>query len=147
MSSYLTSDFRAELTGALGNLFDSFSKSIVVHKEPKIVLNNQSSPSLMGYSQNSFGENIEGYVAENSGFYCNVWFSTSSPQFYVEDLNIKLDKDQILIKVDSVASDYIKTGKTEYIVFEDKKYNLESGPIPKNWFNLVYYFYVLRNTQ
>ena len=58
MPSLLTDIEIANATGVLGDLFDTFSRPIVVFKEPKKVINQVATNSLPGYGEAAIKQNI-----------------------------------------------------------------------------------------
>ena len=65
MASLLNETEKNNLTPLIEDLFDTFSRDIVIHKEPKKIIKNINTNSLAGYDENS---NIENY--ESLGYFC-----------------------------------------------------------------------------
>ena len=81
MASLISDTEKNNLTGIFGDIFDTFKRTIVIHKEPKRVVGTINTASLFGY----------GDPAESVNY-------TYVPQSGVYSATIRYNLDQIILK-------------------------------------------------
>jgi len=149
MSSLLTEIEKNNLTPLLEDLFDTFARDIIVHKEPKKIINNQSKNSLVGYEDESNQENFT-YVPEYQTFKAKVKYENAQDLEAIKTLegfpNL-LTQGLVKIKVRKDAKDYISDGKVERIEIDGKSFNLITSAAVKKFFNVTFYVYFLKETK
>jgi hypothetical protein len=131
MASLITSGEAVALTDIFGDIFDTFSRNIVVHKEPlrTIAVSNQT--YSYGYSETSNEANY-----------------TYSPVTGVFPATIKYGSeaalgDKVRIKVKEDAKLFIREGRTEKITVDDKDYNVISYEQPKRFLTSEFFVFYL----
>lgn len=132
---------------AINDHFDTFKRSIVVHKEPikNIVQNTQS--QLLGYEENSNLVDYS-YTPRNQSFEAIINYNVSKENLPIdEEIKLKFPDQIVEIKVKEPARNYINTDITEKITFDNKNFNVISTDIVKNYQGLIYYVFYLRETR
>lgn len=134
---------------AIDNHFDTFKRSITIHKEPikRIVSSQTSSGPIIGYEDHAITQKIE-YIPRNQSFDAIINYSIGKADLTnIIDLKVVMGSNTVLIKVKKDARDYIMNDKTEKITFDDKSFNLLSQDLVKNYLGLNYYFFYLEETK
>ena len=141
MANLLSDTDKAYFTGVLGDLFDTFQRSITVHKEPvKTVTNINTSNTYAGYGDTPNLENIE-FVTKSESFEAMISYMDKNQSGLDTELNIQIPQNAaVRIKVKQDCRDYIKLGKTERIEIDGKSFNVLGDESVK--YNFGYYLYV-----
>ena len=142
MANLLSDTDKANFTGVLDELFDTFQRELTVHKEPvKKILNVNSSNGYAGYGDTPNLENIE-YVTKSQTFQAMISYMDRTQSDLDTELNIQVPRNAaVRIKVKKEARDYIKLGKTERIEIDGKSFNVVGDESVK--YNFGYYLYVI----
>ena len=145
MASLVSASERAELQTIFEDIFDTFKREIVIHKEPKKVLASIDVNHIFGYGEPSQEQNIT-YIPRSATFDATISYKMSpSDTAYVQDINSFIPGDLVKIKVEAATKDYIMTGgNTEYIEFDNKKFNLASEDIESNFLGVCFHMFFLR---
>jgi hypothetical protein len=147
MASLILSSELAAYKQAINDHFDTFKRSITVHKEPiKNILQNTTN-QLLGYQEDS---NIVDYTytPRNQTFDAIINYNLSKENLQIDDeIKLKFPNQIVEIKVKENAKNYINQDITEKITFDDKTFNLISTDIIKNYQGLIYYVYYLNETK
>lgn len=151
MSSFLDSSQLNLLTGTFSRLYETMSTGIGnyvdVYREPLKIINNQSSLNLYGYPEDSINYSDITYSVQSGRFPCVPLYTTANSKQFTE-LKFSLDQNQIAVKVEDSARQYIQQEKVEYLVVNNVKYNLVSStPYIQNYFGRLYYYFKLESTQ
>ena len=146
MADLLSSTDKASFQNSVLDLFDTFSRDIIIHKEPlkKVTQSAPSTPVLPGYKNTSSPTNIE-YVPQNATHKAMISYSNSKTENEPQ-AGITIPRGKIAIKVKSTTKDYINNGKTEKIVVDDKSFKLASTDLVKDHFGLKLYVYILEES-
>lgn len=141
MANLLSDTDKAYFTGVLGDLFDTFQRSIKVHKEPvKTVSNINTSNTYAGYGDTPNLDNIE-FVTKAESFQAMISYMDKTQSGLDTELNIQIPQNAaVRIKVKQDCRDYIKLGKTERIEIDGKSFNVLGDESVK--YNFGYYLYV-----
>jgi|TARA_Y100000356_G_C11219990_1_gene268541 hypothetical protein len=141
MANLLSDTDKAYFTGVLGDLFDTFQRSITVHKEPvKTVTNINTSNTYAGYGDTPNLQNIE-FVTKSQSFEAMISYVDRTQSSLDTELNIQIPQNAaVRIKVKQDCRDYIKLGKTERIEIDGKSFNVLGDESVK--YNFGYYLYV-----
>lgn len=152
MAGYLTANNVTNLTGAFFKLWQTTSANtnITIYKEPTrtLVASSYSGVTWAGFPGDSISENDYTYTTV-TGIFPTIIKDGNKPgnPEKLEDIPIKLGRDQVIIKVERNAKDYIDSGKTEKIELNDGRvYNNFSLYSTQNYFGLIYYYYLLDRT-
>ena len=149
MASLLNETEKNNLTPLIEDLFDTFARDIVVHKEPKKIIKNINTNSLAGYDESSNIENYE-YIPECQTFKAKIKYENEQDLEAARFISLRnlLSQGVVKIKVRKDARDYILDGrKTEKIEFDNKSFNIISDDSVKKFFNTVYYVFYLQTTK
>lgn len=148
MASLLTSAQIASATGALGDHFDTFSRTITVFKEPIQVLSSNSSTPYPGYGNISDNANIQSYSAVYRQFQAIVRFVGEQNADIIPELKTTSPGTALArIKVKDDCRTYIENGKTEYILIDDVKFNIYSEVAIRNFLGSRYYEYWIQQSS
>jgi hypothetical protein len=147
MASLILNAELAAYKQAINDHFDTFKRSITVHKEPiKNILQNTTN-QLLGYQEDS---NIVDYTytPRNQTFDAIINYNLSKENLQIDDeIKLKFPNQIVEIKVKENAKNYINQDITEKITFDDKTFDLISTDIIKNYQGLIYYVYYLKETR
>lgn len=148
MADLLTSTDKQFFQNVLGDIFDTFKRDILVHKEPKKKIINPAVELYAGYAESSRPDNIE-YVLESKSFSALVSYADNLGQTKsksVDEINAKVQTGTLRIKVQQEARDYIRSGRTENIEIDGKKFNVITKDSVKYFFGLRWYVFYLEET-
>ncbi len=131
MPSLITPTEASTLTGIFGDIFDTFSRNIVVHKEPTktVVSNNQ--PYSYGYSESSNEVNYQ-YTPVSGVFPATIKYGGDATL-----------GDKVRVKVKKDAMEFITEGRTEKITVDNKDYNVISFERPKKFLTSEFFMFYL----
>lgn len=135
-------------TGDFRNLFDTFKRTIRIHKEPKKILGNiNSNNTLHGYGTQSNETNIQ-YVAVYQDFQTMVSYKDMQESNELGQIKeIRYFAGDVRIKVDEDAKNYIENGKTEKVEIDGKSFQVMTERSIKYFFGLKLYVYHLQFTK
>jgi len=149
MANLITTGDKHQLTGMMGDHFDTFKTEIVVYKEPqKVISNVTSNNSYAGYGASS--NPVEFTYVPVSGIYSGIVnYSNNQESELGEDLgNIMIGKGVVRIKVQQDARDFILNGaKTEAIKIDGSTFNTITDDKVQNYLGLKYYIFYLEKTD
>lgn len=144
----ITGSVLSSFSGAFGDLFDTFSRNIIIFKEPKKTIVQQNVDNYIGYS--SIDSPIEYTYTPVSGIYpAQIIYSVSAKNQDIlnKEANINLPQVPVKIKVKEDARDFIQVGKTENILIDGQVFNLNSQYEVQNYLGLQYYYFELLQTS
>jgi hypothetical protein len=144
MASLLTSTEIASVTGAIGDNFDTFKREIVVYKEPIRTISDLNVSFLYGYDT-EYKESNYTYTAV-SGVYSGLVISNSAvaTNDMIDGAKIEIPDNEIKIKVEKEARDFIRNGmKTERVVIDDKDYYVNGSDKKVSLLTKDYYVFKL----
>ncbi len=145
MANLLSSENVAAFTGVLGDHFDTFSRSITIHKEPKKILSSiNSNNSYAGYGETS-NQAVFTYVPQSQSFQAIISYKNEQASEVTQIGSFPLG--MIKIKVQEAAADYIKNGKTEKIEVDGKSFNAVTEDKVQHYLGLQYYMFFLQQTS
>lgn len=144
MGSLLTSTEIASLTGAIGDSFDTFKKEIVVFKQPIRTIADLNVSFLYGYDTEYKKSNYT--YTPVSGVYNALVISNASPatDAFIDEAKIEVPDNEIKIKVEKEARDFIKNGmKNERVVIDDRDYYINGSDKKVSMLTKDYYVFKL----
>ena len=144
MPSLVPTSVIEEFTTALGDHFDTFKETITVFKEPKKVISNESQSIYAGYGAQ---KEIITYKTVSQAFEALVNFRDRQSQDYLDEIKIQDIRGDVRIKVEAAAKDYIKSGKTQSIVVQEKNYNVITDDGTREFLGKKYYVFHLEATS
>lgn len=143
MASLLNETEKNNLTPLIEDLFDTFARDIVIHKQPQKKIIQSNVNSLAGYEEESIQENIE-YIPESRVFKAKVKYDNAQDLKTFPQLSNLISKGLVKIKVRQDARDYILNGtKTEKIEIDGKYFNIVTDEAVKKFFNTTYYIFYI----
>ena len=146
MASLLSSLEISGITGIFEDIFDTFKRTIVIHKEPVKTISQINTENLFGYGDSSNTVNYT-YAPQSGSYFAKIsYVEKSSEDPYVRDLGTRIDSNIVRIKVKDDVRSYIQKGKTEKITFDDKTFQIAGNEIVKNFLGSEFYIYHLKET-
>jgi len=132
-------------TGAYGDFFNFFKKPVVVWKEPEKTVGDINTSFLFGYGTPS---NVANYTyTPRSGVFSGIVVYGARPNQIIGEMHIEMPDNQIRLKVELDARDYIRNGKTEKIEVNSQSFFIKSDDILERYLTKNYYVYTLEETQ
>ena len=137
MASLLTSTEIASVTGSIGDSFDTFKREIRTVSDLSVSF-------LYGYETEYKASNYT-YTAV-SGTYSGLVISNSNvaTDDYIDAAKIEIPDNEIKIKVEKNARDFIKNGmKTERVAIDNKDYYINGSDKKVSVLTKDYYIFKL----
>jgi hypothetical protein len=142
MGELLSTTDKANFQTSYLDIFDTFKKAIVIHKEPiKKVDKANSESTLPGYNESSNPTNYT-FIPVSKTFHALIRYSANQ-EVGVADIGIQIPEGQVRIKVRQDARDYLMSGKNEKLTFDGKSFNLISRDTIRDYFGLKIYAFLL----
>ena len=143
MASLLSDIEILNATGIMGDLFDTFSRPILVYKEPKKIINQVSTNSLPGYGEAAIKTNVT-YIPVSGVFEAKVKYNPKQDLELLPELKSRVSKGVVKIRVERPARDFIvNNGKTEKIMIDNKPYNVITDDTMKRFLTSEYFIFFL----
>ena len=148
MASLLTDSDKLSFKNSIIDLFDTFARDIVIHKEPKkkITSVNPTTPQLPGYGSDSSPTNVE-YIAESKTFKAMIRYSDKQNMETDNFAGTKIPTGMVAIKVQEDAREYINKGSTEKIELDGKSFKLGTSDSVKDHFGYKLYVYFIEEIK
>jgi len=108
MASLVSAGEVTVFTGDFKNLFDTFQRGIVVHKEPKKVITSLSTTLYAGYRPQN--QTQTEYIPQTGTFPAMITYADQGKNEFLEDLNVNLLGGDCRIKVEKNCHDFIEGG-------------------------------------
>jgi hypothetical protein len=143
MPSLISDVEKAELALVFKDIFDTFKRTIVIHKEPMKVVSQVSNQPMAGYGEDSEERNVS-YVPESKEFYATISYAQQQTEIATQVGTYEVGT--VRIKVEEEASNYIKTGKTERIVVDGKSFNKITDDKVQDFLGTRYYVFYIQAT-
>ena len=145
MASLISDSEKADLVKIFTDVFDTFKREIVVHKDPIKVINQINLSAIFGYDEYSNEDNYS-YESNNKTIFAVVRYSTNHGFTEVDKNTLNVIKGDASIKVDKTGRDYINNGKTEKIVIDGKTFNIDGQEIIQRFLDSEFYIFNLKLT-
>ena len=144
MADLLSNTDKSSFQDSVLDLFDTFGRTIPVHKEPqkKVTSSNPSGSILPGYKNTSNVENVE-YVPASASFVAMIRYADKQGVEVEAQAGIEIPTGKVSIKVQEDAKKYINNGKTEKVEIDGKSFKIASKESVKDHFGLKLYVYYL----
>ena len=146
MPSLITEAEKNNLTGVFNDIFDTFKRSIVVHKEPKRVVSSINTAAMFGYGDPSSSVNYT-YVPQSGTYDATIRYNMDQDTERLGDIPQNVSVGGVFIKVKEEARDYINKGKTEKITFDNKSFKVVSKDANRSFLNSKFFVYKLESTN
>ena len=148
MASLLSDTEKASITGAFGDVFDTFSQSIVIWKDPIKIVSDLNLNFLYGYEDDVSSSATVTYQAV-SGIYSGVISRRGKRGDEDEhyEAGFFLPDNQIRIKVEEDARNFINSGINERLVVDNKNYNIVGKEQQADFLTKKYFVYLLEDAS
>ena len=145
MSSLIPTAERGFFTTGILDHFDTFSRNIVIFKEPKKTFSSLTTAVYPGYGAESQETNVSHTIV--SGVYpAIINYNIDQKQNAMQEIKVAESKGKVKIKVKQDARSYINVGKTEYIQVDGIPYNQISDEAAQSFVDALFYIYFLERT-
>ena len=146
MPTLISETKKNSLTGIFNDIFDTFKRQIVVHKEPKKVVSQVNTASLFGYGDPASSINYT-YVPVSGVFDATIRYNIDQNEERLGDIPDDIAVGGVFIKVKETARDYINKGKTEKITFDNKSFKVTSLDANRSFLNSKFFVFKLESTK
>jgi len=146
MPSLISETEKNNLTGIFNDIFDTFKRDIVVHKEPKKVISQINTSSLFGYGDPASSVNYT-YQPVSGVFQATIRYNLDQETERLGDIPSQVSVGGVFIKVQETARDFINKGKTEKVTFDNKSFKVISEDANKSFLNSKFFVYKLEATK
>jgi hypothetical protein len=146
MASLISDTEKKNLTGIFTDIFDTFKREIVVHKEPKKVISQVNTSSLFGYGDPASSVNYS-YQPVSGVFDATIRYDLNQQTERLGDIPQNVSVGHVYIKVQEETKVYINKGKTEKITFDNKSFKIVSEDANKSFLDSKFYIYRLEATK
>ncbi len=146
MPSLISASEKANLVKIFTDIFDTFKREIVIHKEPIKVVNQINLTQIFGYDEFSNETNYS-YETNNKTIHAVVRYSNNHGFSDLDKNTINLIAGDVSIKVDQAGRDYINAGKNEKIVIDGKTFNVDGQEIIQRFLDSEFYIFNLKLTS
>jgi hypothetical protein len=148
MSSLISSEEKANLENVFEDIFDTFKRSITVHKHPQKVVSDVNVSYIFGYGSESQKSNVS-YISESKTFFATIAYNITPTEAgdYINNIESYVHGNIVRIKVEESTRDYIMSGKTEKIEFDNRYFNVISRDIVSSFLDVKYYIFYLKVTS
>ena len=143
MPSLISDLEKAELALVFKDIFDTFKRTITVHKEPIRVIGQVANKPMAGYGQDSEEDNVS-FVPQSKDFQATVAYSQQQTEVSTQVGTYEIGT--VRIKVEEEAASYIKNGKTERIVVDGKSFNTITDDKVQDFLGTKYYVFYIQAT-
>jgi hypothetical protein len=143
MASLIPDSTKTEFATVLSDHFDTFKRTITVHREPIKSVTDIQNNALHGYGDAAENGNIS-YITQKKEFNAIVSYNNNQAESSTEVGT--LEAGTVKIKVQQDAADYIKGGKVEKIEVDGQTFNKVSDDKVQNYLGAVFYIFYLRAT-
>ena len=146
MPSLISDTEKQKLTGIFNEIFDTFKREIVIHKEPRKVISQVNTASLFGYGDPASSVNYS-YEPVSGIFSATIRYDMNQETERLADIPQNISLGNVYIKVQEGAKNYINKGKTEKITFDNKSFKIISEDANKSFLDSKFYVYRLEATK
>jgi len=128
--------------------FDSFSRDIIVHKEPKKILSNsiQNVNPIYGYDSQG-GQPQYAFIPESKVFKARISYNRKQTVENISEIQFSVPQGTVTIIVKEDAKNYIENNKTLKIEFDNKAFKIVTTPAIRKFLTKTYYQYFLEETK
>ena len=146
MPSLISTTEKNNLTGIFNDIFDTFKREIVIHKEPKRVVSSINTAAIFGYGDPSSSVNYT-YVPQSGVYEATIRYNLDQTVDRLGEIPQYISEGGVFIKVQEPARNYINKGKTEKVTFDNKSFKVVSEDANKSFLNSKFYVYKLEATK
>ncbi len=147
MSILISSTERVSFVSGIRDHFETFASThtLTVVKEPQqtVVDINTNEYNAYGYQNSPSNYN---FVQESGVWNCMTYSPESWDDNDFDPIPNTLTKGDLIIKVETPASNYIDNGKNNRVIVDSQTYNIVGGPLMKSYITQAYFYYSLERT-
>lgn len=148
MGSLVSATEKSILTGIFDQSFQTFQRDIVVFKEPikQALVSSNSNPSLFGFGDPQV-ENEYIYTPVSGIFPAVVRYNNPNKvgaTHLLQNTNVFVPVGEVKIKVQKDCYDFIESGKTDKIVFDNRDFYFAGKGQAYPFLGSLYYMYQLK---
>lgn len=146
MSSLVSASEKQVLTGLYHDTFDTFSRDIVIYKEPikQALITGPTSPGLIGFGDSQV-ETQYTYTAVSGVYPAIVRYANTRKNIEIfEATNTMFPIGEVIIKVRPDCYAFIENGQTDKFVFDDREFYLDSKAKAMPFLGSLFYIYQLK---
>jgi hypothetical protein len=145
-TSFLSSSDQSWFEDAIDTWFETFKKTITVHKEPIKNIVQNTTNQMLGYQEDSNLVDYT-YTPRSQTFDAVIKYNPTDNLEENSEIKLKFTDQPVMLYVKSDAKNYIDTDATMKITFDGKDFNLYSTSIVKHYQNRTYYVYYVKETR
>ena len=143
MPSLVSDSEKAILVSVFRDMFDTFKRTITVHKEPVKVFNQVTNQPMAGYGEDSDESNVT-FVPQKQDFFAVISYANQQNEVATQVGSYEVGT--VRVKVEADAAEYIKTGKVERIEIDGKSFNKITEDKVSDFLTVRYHVFYLRAT-
>ena len=147
MASLISNTEKADVAQIFDDIFDTWSRPIVIYKEPiKQQIAPQDPGAIFGFAAPQ-GTELFTYTPVTGVYQALIKYQNSRGQnsdLFQSELNTYISDAPVSIKVKADCKDFIINGKTEYVMVDDLSYILKVAmPNPQKMWDSSYFIFEL----
>lgn len=149
MPSLVSNSEKQILTGLYRDTFDTFSRDIIIYKEPikQELITGPSNPGIFGFGDAQVSKEYT-YIPVSGVFpaivrYINVQGNVAATEV-IDQTNALATMGEVIIKVKPDCYNFIENGKTEKFVFDGKEFFFDGKSKAMPFLGALYYIYQLK---
>ncbi len=147
MASLISAAERSGLESTFDDIFDTFKREIVIHKEPIKTVADLDMDMFYGYDVPYDKPTNFTYTSVTGTYYATIRYSDQQSEGLEPELNTSVPQGSVRIKLKSDGMNFIESGKTEKITFDNRTFNIASDRAVKNFLDSNYYVYYLEQVK
>jgi hypothetical protein len=149
MSSFVSTSEKQVLTGLYGNTFDTFSRDIVIYKQPikQALITGPTNPGIFGFGDGQVSTQYT-YTPVSGVYpaivrYVNVHHNVSAAEV-VDETNTFVGIGEVVIKVKPDCYSFIENGQTDKFTFDGKDFYFAGKAKAMPFLGALFYTYQLK---
>ena len=144
--SLLTSSEKTAFGAIYQDMFDTFKRQIVIHKQPIKNVTYQNSSSMFGYPGDTNPVAVT-YTSVTGVFDARIIYGNQrDDDVKIPATETKNPFEGARIRVELNCKNFIMSGKTEKITFDNKTWNSDYGYTVRHYIDTSYYEFQLKET-
>ena len=146
MASLISDTEKANLVSIFTDIFDTFKRDIIVHKEPIKVIDQIDLTAIFGYDEYSNETNYS-HETDSKTIQAVVRYSTNHGFADIDKGAVNYITGDASVKVNKAGRDYINNGSTEKIVIDGKSFNVDGQELIQRFLDSEFYIFNLKLTS
>jgi hypothetical protein len=147
MASLISATEKSGLASTFGDIFDTFKREIIVHKEPIKTVTDLDLDMFYGYDVPYDNPNNFTYTAVTGAYYATIRYADHQLEDLEPELNTAVPQGLVRIKLEAGGMNFIESGKTEKITFDNRTFNIVSDRSVKKFLDSTFYVYHLEQVK